>query len=43
MDKDIVEMVFFLDVNEACRVLGEEIMVQYFDLDIFVVIGIPYR
>lgn len=45
-DKDIVEMVFFPVVNEACRVLGEGITVQASDLDIASVMGMgfpPYR
>uniref|UniRef100_A0A0D6QWP2 3-hydroxyacyl-CoA dehydrogenase n=1 Tax=Araucaria cunninghamii TaxID=56994 RepID=A0A0D6QWP2_ARACU len=45
-DKDIVEMVFFPVVNEACRVLDEGIAVQASDLDIASVMGMgfpPYR
>ncbi|XP_020254880.1 glyoxysomal fatty acid beta-oxidation multifunctional protein MFP-a-like isoform X1 [Asparagus officinalis] len=45
-DKDIVEMVFFPVVNEACRVLDEGIAVKASDLDIASVMGMgfpPYR
>eukprot|EP00252_Welwitschia_mirabilis_P021449 TRINITY_DN550_c0_g1_i1.p1 TRINITY_DN550_c0_g1~~TRINITY_DN550_c0_g1_i1.p1 ORF type:complete len:727 (+),score=141.43 TRINITY_DN550_c0_g1_i1:283-2463(+) len=45
-DKDIVEMIFFPVVNEACRVLDEGIAVQASDLDIASVMGMgfpPYR
>ncbi|KAK9084259.1 hypothetical protein Scep_030730 [Stephania cephalantha] len=45
-DKDIVEMVFFPVVNEACRVLAEGIAVKAADLDIASVMGMgfpPYR
>ncbi|XP_024368113.1 peroxisomal fatty acid beta-oxidation multifunctional protein MFP2 [Physcomitrium patens] len=45
-DKDIVEMVMFPVVNEACRVLAEKIVVQASDLDIASVFGMgfpPYR
>ncbi|GMP56880.1 hypothetical protein CsSME_00021189 [Camellia sinensis var. sinensis] len=45
-DKDIVEMVFFPVVNEACRVLAEGIVVKASDLDIAAVMGMgfpPYR
>ncbi|KAF5944693.1 hypothetical protein HYC85_018770 [Camellia sinensis] len=45
-DKDIVEMVFFPVVNEACRVLAEGIAVKASDLDIAAVMGMgfpPYR
>eukprot|EP00268_Persea_americana_P031369 TRINITY_DN3050_c0_g2_i3.p1 TRINITY_DN3050_c0_g2~~TRINITY_DN3050_c0_g2_i3.p1 ORF type:complete len:728 (-),score=159.83 TRINITY_DN3050_c0_g2_i3:358-2541(-) len=45
-DKDIVEMVFFPVVNEACRVLAEGIAVKATDLDIASVMGFgfpPYR
>lgn len=45
-DKDIVEMVMFPVVNEACRVLAEKIVVQASDLDIASVLGMgfpPYR
>ncbi|KAI8010235.1 hypothetical protein LOK49_LG06G03289 [Camellia lanceoleosa] len=45
-DKDIVGMVFFPVVNEACRVLAEGIAVKASDLDIATVMGMgfpPYR
>lgn len=45
-DKDIVEMVFFPVINEACRVLGEGIAVKASDLDIASIFGMgfpPYR
>ncbi|KAF3324702.1 glyoxysomal fatty acid beta-oxidation multifunctional protein MFP-a-like protein [Carex littledalei] len=45
-DKDIVEMVFFPVVNEACRVLAEGISVKSSDLDIASIFGMgfpPYR
>ncbi|XP_051152677.1 glyoxysomal fatty acid beta-oxidation multifunctional protein MFP-a [Andrographis paniculata] len=45
-DKDIVEMIFFPVVNEACRVLAEGIAVKASDLDISAVMGMgfpPYR
>ncbi|OIS99339.1 PREDICTED: peroxisomal fatty acid beta-oxidation multifunctional protein MFP2-like [Nicotiana attenuata] len=44
-DKDIVEMILFLVVNEACRLLAEGIAVKPADLDIASVMGgfPPYR
>ncbi|KAG6398614.1 hypothetical protein SASPL_140081 [Salvia splendens] len=45
-DKDIVEMIFFPVVNEACRVLDEGIAVKAADLDVSAVMGMgfpPYR
>ncbi|KAL9232954.1 hypothetical protein vseg_008007 [Gypsophila vaccaria] len=45
-EKDIVEMVFFPVVNEACRVLAEGIVVKAADLDIAAIMGMgfpPYR
>ncbi|KAJ0811389.1 putative isomerase, 3-hydroxyacyl-CoA dehydrogenase, Enoyl-CoA hydratase [Helianthus annuus] len=45
-DKDIIEMVFFPVVNEACRVYAEGIAVKAADLDIAGVMGMgfpPYR
>lgn len=45
-EKDIVEMIFFPVVNEACRVLAEGIAVKPADLDIASVMGMgfpPYR
>lgn len=45
-EKDIVEMLFFPVVNEACRVLSEGIAVKAADLDVAAVMGMgfpPYR
>lgn len=45
-DKDIIEMIFFPVVNEACRVYAEGIAVKAADLDIAGVMGMgfpPYR
>ncbi|KAJ6351708.1 hypothetical protein OIU78_007583 [Salix suchowensis] len=45
-EKDIVEMIFFPVVNEACRVFDEGIAVKAADLDIASVMGMgfpPYR
>ncbi|KAL6989975.1 hypothetical protein U1Q18_015727 [Sarracenia purpurea var. burkii] len=45
-EKDIVEMILFPVVNEACRVLGEGIAVKASDLDIASIMGMgfpPYR
>lgn len=45
-DKDIIEMIFFPVVNEACRVYAEGIAVKASDLDIAGVMGMgfpPYR
>ncbi|KAH0707510.1 hypothetical protein KY290_009666 [Solanum tuberosum] len=45
-DKDIIEMIFFPVVNEACRVLAEGIAVKSSDLDISAIMGMgfpPYR
>jgi enoyl-CoA hydratase/3-hydroxyacyl-CoA dehydrogenase len=45
-EKDIVEMVFFPVINEACRVLDEGITVKASDLDIASIFGMgfpPYR
>ncbi|XP_062175586.1 peroxisomal fatty acid beta-oxidation multifunctional protein MFP2 [Alnus glutinosa] len=45
-EKDILEMIFFPVVNEACRVLAEGIVVKAADLDIAAVMGMgfpPYR
>ena len=45
-DKDVVEMMFFPVVNEACRVLDEGIAVKASDLDIasIMAMGFPaYR
>ncbi|KAK3164335.1 hypothetical protein QOZ80_1AG0016180 [Eleusine coracana subsp. coracana] len=45
-ENDIVEMVFFPVINEACRVLDEDIAVKASDLDIASIFGMgfpPYR
>ncbi|XP_041012132.1 glyoxysomal fatty acid beta-oxidation multifunctional protein MFP-a-like [Juglans microcarpa x Juglans regia] len=45
-EKDIVEMIFFPVVNEACRVLAEGIVINAADLDFVAVMGMgfpPYR
>ena len=45
-EKDIVEMVFFPVINEACRVLDEGIAVKASDLDTASIFGMgfpPYR
>ncbi|KAF1887213.1 hypothetical protein Lal_00040813 [Lupinus albus] len=45
-EKDIIEMIFFPVVNEACRILDEGISVKADDLDISAVMGMgfpPYR
>ncbi|CAN6726492.1 unnamed protein product [Malus baccata var. baccata] len=45
-ERDIVEMIFFPVVNEACRVLAEGIAVKAADLDIAAIMGMgfpPYR
>eukprot|EP00850_Spirogloea_muscicola_P011161 SM000068S20593 [mRNA] locus=s68:396121:402013:+ [translate_table: standard] len=45
-DQDIVEMIFFPVVNEACRVLEEGVVVRAADLDIATVMAMgfpPYR
>ncbi|XP_010524718.1 PREDICTED: peroxisomal fatty acid beta-oxidation multifunctional protein MFP2 [Tarenaya hassleriana] len=45
-ERDIIEMVFFPVVNEACRVFAEGIAVKAADLDIAAVMGMgfpPYR
>lgn len=41
-DKDIIEMVFFPVVNEACRVLDEGIAVKASDLDIASIMGMGF-
>ncbi|XP_038723922.1 peroxisomal fatty acid beta-oxidation multifunctional protein MFP2-like isoform X2 [Tripterygium wilfordii] len=41
-DKDIVEMIFFPVVNEACRVFAEGIVVKAADLDIASVMGMGF-
>uniref|UniRef100_A0A5B7B8V9 Putative glyoxysomal fatty acid beta-oxidation multifunctional protein MFP-a n=1 Tax=Davidia involucrata TaxID=16924 RepID=A0A5B7B8V9_DAVIN len=41
-DRDIVEMIFFPVVNEACRVLAEGIAIKASDLDIASVMGMGF-
>lgn len=41
-EKDIVEMIFFPVVNEACRVFAEGIAVKAADLDIASVMGMGF-
>ncbi|KAB1213968.1 Glyoxysomal fatty acid beta-oxidation multifunctional protein MFP-a [Morella rubra] len=41
-EKDIVEMIFFPVVNEACRVLAERIAVKAADLDVASVMGMGF-
>lgn len=41
-DEEIVEMVLFPVVNEACRVLEEKIVVKASDLDIASVLGMSF-
>jgi len=38
---DIVEMIFFPVVNEACRCLAEGVVVRASDLDVAAVLGKP--
>jgi enoyl-CoA hydratase/3-hydroxyacyl-CoA dehydrogenase len=41
-DKEIVEMVLFPVVNEACRVLDEGVVVRASDLDTASVLGMSF-
>lgn len=41
-DKEIVEMILFPVVNEACRVLEEGIVVRASDLDVASVLGMSF-
>ncbi|WJX96183.1 hypothetical protein P8452_77421 [Trifolium repens] len=41
-EKDIIEMIFFPVVNEACRVLDEGIAVKAADLDISAIMGMGF-
>lgn len=41
-EKDIVEMIFFPVVNEACRVLDEGIAVKASDLDVASIMGMGF-
>lgn len=41
-DREIVEMILFPVVNEACRVLDEGVVVRASDLDIASVLGMSF-
>jgi enoyl-CoA hydratase/3-hydroxyacyl-CoA dehydrogenase len=41
-DQDIVEMVFFPVVNEACRVMDENVVIRASDLDIASILGMGF-
>lgn len=41
-DQDILEMVFFPVINEACRVMDEGVVVRASDLDIASVLGMGF-
>lgn len=41
-DKEIVEMILFPVVNEACRVLDEGVVVRASDLDTASVLGMSF-
>lgn len=41
-DEEIVEMIFYGVVNEACRVLDEDVVVRSADLDIASVLGMGF-
>lgn len=41
-DQDILEMIFFPVVNEACRVMDEEVVVRASDLDVASVLGMGF-
>uniref|UniRef100_A0A453NCW1 3-hydroxyacyl-CoA dehydrogenase C-terminal domain-containing protein n=1 Tax=Aegilops tauschii subsp. strangulata TaxID=200361 RepID=A0A453NCW1_AEGTS len=41
-DQDILEMVFFPVVNEACRVMDENVVIRASDLDIASVLGMGF-
>ncbi len=41
-DQEIVEMILFPVVNEACRVLDEGVVVRASDLDIASVLGMSF-
>ena len=42
MDQDILEMIFFPVVNEACRVMDENVVIRASDLDIASVLGMGF-
>lgn len=41
-DQEIVEMILFPVVNEACRVLDEGIVIRASDLDVASVLGMSF-
>lgn len=41
-DQEIVEMVFFPVVNEACRVIEEGVVAKVSDLDVASVLGMKF-
>ena len=41
-DQDILEMIFFPVVNEACRVMDENVVIRASDLDIASVLGMGF-
>lgn len=41
-DKEVVEMILFPVVNEACRVLDEGFVVRASDLDVASVLGMSF-
>lgn len=41
-DQDILEMVFFPVVNEACRVMDENVVIRASDIDISSVLGMGF-
>jgi enoyl-CoA hydratase/3-hydroxyacyl-CoA dehydrogenase len=41
-DKELIEMVFFPVVNEACRVLDEGIALKASDLDVASIMGMGF-
>jgi hypothetical protein len=41
-DQDILEMIFFPVVNEACRVMEENVVIRAPDLDIASVLGMGF-
>lgn len=41
-DQDILEMIFFPVVNEACRVMDENVVIRASDLDIASILGMGF-
>jgi enoyl-CoA hydratase/3-hydroxyacyl-CoA dehydrogenase len=41
-DQDILEMIFFPVVNEACRIMDENVVIRASDLDIASVLGMGF-